>query len=60
MVLGNRKIGLGVMGFADLLSQLPDSLCLGRSGGYAERIMKFIQLQDPWNRNGWLMSGNFS
>jgi ribonucleoside-diphosphate reductase alpha chain len=45
MVTRNRKIGLGLMGFADLLYQLciaydsPDALTLG------ERLMEFIQAE---------------
>lgn len=43
MVKGNRKIGLGVMGFADMLILLQTSYASVEAEEYAERIMGFIQ-----------------
>jgi len=42
MVNGNRKIGLGVMGFADLLIQLNVAYDSEKATEVAEEIMKFI------------------
>ena len=43
MVRGNRKIGLGVMGYADLLYQMRIPYDSENSLDLAEEIMKFIQ-----------------
>jgi ribonucleoside-diphosphate reductase alpha chain len=43
MVRGNRKIGLGVMGFADMLYQLRVPYNSERSLETAEHLMRFIQ-----------------
>jgi ribonucleoside-diphosphate reductase alpha chain len=45
MVRGNRKIGLGVMGFADLLYQLRVAYDSDEGIGVAEKVMAFIQTE---------------
>ena len=45
VVKGNRKIGLGVMGFADMLILLQTSYATEEAIEYAEKVMKFIQTE---------------
>ncbi|TGE31565.1 vitamin B12-dependent ribonucleotide reductase [Desulfosporosinus sp. Sb-LF] len=45
VVKGNRKIGLGVMGFADMLILLQASYATEDAVEYAEKVMKFIQTE---------------
>jgi len=45
VVKGNRKIGLGVMGFADMLILLQTSYATEEAVEYAEKVMKFIQTE---------------
>jgi ribonucleoside-diphosphate reductase alpha chain len=45
MVKGNRKVGLGVMGFADMMILLQTSYASEDAVEYAEKIMKFIQTE---------------
>jgi ribonucleoside-diphosphate reductase alpha chain len=43
MVTGNRRVGLGVMGFADLLIQMQIPYGSSESIAFAERLMRFIR-----------------
>ncbi|NLI93960.1 MAG: vitamin B12-dependent ribonucleotide reductase [Peptococcaceae bacterium] len=43
MVKGNRKIGLGVMGFADLMVLLQISYASSEAENLADKIMRYIQ-----------------
>lgn len=45
MVKGNRKVGLGVMGFADMMILLQTSYASEDAVEYAEKIMNFIQTE---------------
>jgi len=45
VVKGNRKIGLGVMGFADMLILLQTSYATEEAVEYAGKVMKFIQTE---------------
>ncbi|MDQ7095222.1 vitamin B12-dependent ribonucleotide reductase [Desulfosporosinus sp. PR] len=45
VVKGNRKIGLGVMGFADMLILLQTSYATEEAIEYAEKVMSFIQTE---------------
>ncbi|WP_407314624.1 vitamin B12-dependent ribonucleotide reductase [Desulfosporosinus sp. SB140] len=45
VVKGNRKIGLGVMGFADMLILLQTSYATEEAVEYAEKVMSFIQTE---------------
>lgn len=45
VVKGNRKIGLGVMGFADMLILLQTSYATEEAVEYAEKVMKYIQTE---------------
>ncbi|MHB8074040.1 vitamin B12-dependent ribonucleotide reductase [Desulfosporosinus fructosivorans] len=45
VVKGNRKIGLGVMGFADMLILLQTSYATEEAVEYAEKVMQFIQTE---------------
>lgn len=45
MVKGNRKVGLGVMGFADMMILLQTSYASEEAVEYAEKIMNFIQTE---------------
>jgi ribonucleoside-diphosphate reductase alpha chain len=43
MVLGNRRVGLGIMGFADLLIQMEVAYGSPEAIAFAEKLMKFLQ-----------------
>jgi ribonucleotide reductase alpha subunit len=43
MVLGNRRVGLGIMGFADLLIQMEVAYGSPEAIAFAEKLMKFMQ-----------------
>jgi ribonucleoside-diphosphate reductase alpha chain len=43
MVLGNRRIGLGIMGFADLLIQMRIAYGSDEAIAFAAKLMKFIR-----------------
>jgi len=43
MVHGNRRVGLGIMGFADLLIQMETAYGSPEAIAFAEKLMKFMQ-----------------
>ena len=43
MVTNNRRVGLGIMGFADLLIQMETAYGSPEAIAFAEKLMKFIQ-----------------
>jgi len=43
MVTGNRRVGLGVMGFAELLIHLEIAYGSAESVAFAEKLMRFVQ-----------------
>ncbi len=53
MTKGNRKIGLGVMGFADMLIEFGIPYNSHAAAGLAEEIMKFIH-EEAWKVSAFL------
>ena len=56
MSRGNRRIGLGVMGFADLLIKLGITYDSEEGLAFAERVMKFVD-DEAWEESRALRRG---